>query len=313
MRELISLKHTAVLIMALGFYLPIESSGAVAERDVIMELGQFETWNVLFHPAAEGLCFAEVNGRILTNAFVLGRYHPGSRGSVRSLVDAWIDSRGHVHTVAVLERQLAFKGMYESWLRDGGTPIPGKCDFDGCWLGRGRSEPIFVRNVPLTGILDKDTLQLPFFRLALRFEDLHWRLEGTIAIDEAMRPIFDEKFLAAREAMDRLRVASALPLSIPTPSPSGALRRSPGGLSSGLEIEIGDMPVLRNPIRPGPKPSCHRLNKAPAEEAVRESVDPSLPDFSSRIAAIAAAEREATEQIEDAEFIVDQVLRADMP
>lgn len=296
----------ASALFALALALP-----ATAQREVVMELKQFHAHHVFFHPAAEGLCFTKVNGKIRTNAWVFGS-HPGgasSDGRVRSIVDGWIDSRGHVHTVGVLQRQLAFMGRYLSFLMERGAPRPGDCDFDGCLLSRGRTTPVRVRNVAPTGILDRETLLLPYYALALRYEELIRKHESRRFPPGALHDFWQEKLIAARDEIEKLRNAPAwVPWRRQVPPPAGATRQAPGGKTSGIEIEIWEMPWLRSPIEVGPKTSCHRLARATptSEEAVEESADPSMFDPAT-ISLISVLEASALAAVNDAELIAEEL------
>lgn len=75
-------------------------------------------------------------------------------------IDAWVDIKGHVHTLVALRSQ----GQFNRWLR-----AHAACP-SGCELTGGRAATFRIRPVLQTGILDKDTSMIPLMRLELRYD-----------------------------------------------------------------------------------------------------------------------------------------------
>lgn len=272
----------------------------LAETEVLFELRQhFEPSHVYFHPAAEELTLARRNGKIVSNAIVYSSLRWGE-GAVRSQVDAWLDPRGHVHTVSALKRQVAYLEDYQHWIYSHGTA---RSSHEGCWLRRGRGKALLVPNIWPTGILDRQTLSLPAYLLELRFDDLARSLEraSTLPKERISFRYLRSRVEKARTAIDRLwDELAAIRLGRPAPVRDAQVVRSLGGALSG--IEGVDIPFPYTPTKLGERPTDFpqwRTLKSP-EAAVEESADP-LSLSASVAERLRDAERIATEAIVGAE------------
>lgn len=89
-------------------------------------------------------------------------------------ITAWFDPRGYVHTVEVLQEQVAFDYLLQR--RCGEIRSSG-----GCNLHNGRGQSLRIELIPLTGIMDEETLKIALLQMELKYDGLYTSLMAECA------------------------------------------------------------------------------------------------------------------------------------
>ncbi len=206
---------------AVYFYNP-EGGGAVFGKRVVRQKREFNPYTL-----ENG--FAETKD--YTNIVVWAEKQ-GTK--IESKVEVWVDFRGHVHSLDVLKRQIAFNALYKKahqspfksrWESNEPGAHGRHLDFGGWRTG------VDIAPLATTGILERTTLRIPYLKAILRYDALYQRfyqecskLTGSNCDHEPFpNPYFDrlkKKFLAASGEIDSL---DAVLLEIPVARPAKTL------------------------------------------------------------------------------------------
>lgn len=102
--------------------------------------------------------------RIASNIMVRASTNADDPGIVEAVpgLRAWIDTKGHIHSIAALEQQQQFN----HWLTDRRPD----CAASGCTLTARRPAPFTVSTVAVTGITDAPALSLRHWELEVRYD-----------------------------------------------------------------------------------------------------------------------------------------------
>lgn len=114
---------------------------------------------------------AEDSGREVerySNVSVFVNKDPNRSERVRAHVDAWTDLWGHAHSITTLKRQIAFYDDLK-----GGTAA----------LTFGKRRPsVDISTIALTGVMDRETTLIPYYRSLIDLDALYGRLAKACAL-----------------------------------------------------------------------------------------------------------------------------------
>lgn len=130
---------------------------------------------------------------------------------IRAAVESWVDTRGHIHTVAVLRKQMEFNR--DRARADRSRRLDSRLGTLSSRYGYAPVRRDGLSEVKETGIVDTDTLHIPYALIALRFEELQATFHER-CLRHSARPCHegslpDELFAYWKGAIDRAGEATA--------------------------------------------------------------------------------------------------------